>query len=118
VGEEPEETDSVRCVVPKEPGLVRVDWFELPLIPHEDFFEKIDFRDTKSHPKKRDTRGYKGVAGRRVAAQARSDATGRGEAREGEGEISDSIDGRVGRDVRSSSGLRQARRMGLLGSEM
>jgi hypothetical protein len=35
VGEEPEETDSVRWVVPKEPGLVRVDWFELLLIPHE-----------------------------------------------------------------------------------
>lgn len=35
MGDEPEETDSVRWVVPKEPGLVRVDWFELLLIPHE-----------------------------------------------------------------------------------
>lgn len=48
VGEEPEDTDSVRWVVPKEPGLVRVDWLELPLIPHEFLrgFGRINVRDT------------------------------------------------------------------------
>lgn len=51
-GEEPEETDSVRCVVPKEPGLVRVDWFELPLMPHEVLLEQIRCCATRDgHPR-------------------------------------------------------------------
>jgi hypothetical protein len=37
--------------VPKEPGLVRVDWFELPLIGIE--VKSIEVRDTKERTGKR-----------------------------------------------------------------
>lgn len=68
-GEEPEETDSVRCVVPKEPGLVRVDWFELPLMPEEVVLEEDTMlRDTRWPPRnaKKEAGALKEEIARRV----------------------------------------------------
>lgn len=87
-GEEPEETDSVRCVVPKEPGLVRVDWFELPLMPEEVVLEEDTMlRDTRWPPKECEKRSR--CPERRDSAARgrcdREDEMGGGETQGGDG---------------------------------